>query len=68
VVTDKVAFDVRISRQDGNFYGRDDLPDTPENAVFQGRILVGLFGKVAPIHVTRFLQYVDAVDGGPSFG
>jgi hypothetical protein len=30
---------------------------------------VGLFGKaVAQYHVSRFLQYVDAVDGGPSFG
>jgi hypothetical protein len=47
VVTDKVAFDVRISRQDGTFYMRDNLPDTPENAVFQGRIVVGLFGKAA---------------------
>lgn len=65
-VTDKVAFDVRISRQDGTFYVRDDLPDTPENTVFQGRIVFGLFGKIAPNHVDRFLQYVD-VKEGPTF-
>lgn len=65
-VTDKVAFDVRIARQDGTFYVRDDLPDTPENTVFQGRIVFGLFGKVAPNHVERFMQYVDAKEG-PTF-
>jgi hypothetical protein len=70
VVTDKVAFDVCISRQDGTFYVRDDVPNTPENnvvnVVFQGRIVVGLFGKaVAQYHVTRFRQVVDTVDGGP---
>jgi cyclophilin family peptidyl-prolyl cis-trans isomerase len=67
VVTDKVAFDVRISRQDGTFYVRDDLPDIPENTVFQGRIVLGLFGIAAPNHVAKFLQYVDTKDGGPSF-
>ena len=60
VVTDKVFFNVRISRQDGTFYVRDDLPDTPENTVFQGRLVMGLFGKAAPNHVERFLNYVNA--------
>lgn len=59
VVTDKVFFDVRISRQDGTFYVRDDLPDTIENQVFTGRLTIGLFGKAAPNHVQRFLGYVN---------
>ena len=29
LIAQKVAFDVRISRQDGTFYVRDDLPDAP---------------------------------------
>lgn len=57
-ITDKVFFNVRISRQDGTFYVRDDLPDTPENRVFYGTLVVGLFGKAAPRHVERFLSYV----------
>lgn len=60
-VTDKVFFDVRISRQDGTFYVRDDLPDTPENRVFRGRLVVGLFGEAAPNHVARFRSYVNPV-------
>lgn len=56
-ITQKVAFDVRISRQDGTFYVRDDLPDTPENKVFYGRLVVGLFGTVAPVHTENFLRY-----------
>ena len=59
VVTDKVFFDVRISRQDGSFYVRDDLPDTIENQVFQGRLTFGLFGKATPNHVQRFISYVE---------
>lgn len=59
VITDKVFFDVRISRQDGTFYVRDDLPDTLENQVFTGRLTLGLFGKAAPNHVQRFLSYVN---------
>jgi cyclophilin family peptidyl-prolyl cis-trans isomerase len=59
-ITDRVYVNVRISRQDGTFYVRDDLPDTAENRVFQGRLVVGLFGKVAPTSVERFLSYVDA--------
>jgi cyclophilin family peptidyl-prolyl cis-trans isomerase len=57
-VTDKVFFDIRISRQDGTFYVRDDLPDLPENRVFSGRLKIGLFGKTAPRHVQNFLSYV----------
>jgi len=58
-VTHTVFFDVRISRQDGSFYVRDDLPDTPENQVFAGRILIELFGTLAPNHVQEFLKYVN---------
>jgi cyclophilin family peptidyl-prolyl cis-trans isomerase len=58
-ITKKVFFNVRVSRQDGTFYVRDDLPDTPENQVFQGRIVVGLYGKNAPNHVHRFLSYIQ---------
>ncbi|KAI2507799.1 hypothetical protein MHU86_6579 [Fragilaria crotonensis] len=47
-ITDKVLMDVRISRQDGTFYVRDDLEDTPENKVFYGQLTIGLFGNVAP--------------------
>jgi cyclophilin family peptidyl-prolyl cis-trans isomerase len=61
-ITDKVYFDVRISRQDGSFYVRDDLPDIPENRVFQGRLTIGLFGDVVPQHVQRFKSYVAAND------
>lgn len=69
IVTDKVFFDVRISRQDGTFYVRDDLPDTPENRVFQGRLIMGLFGETAPNHVQRFKSYLnptaDPLDDNP---
>ena len=58
-VTNKVFFKVRISRQDGTFYVRDDLPDTKENRVFYGSLTVGLFGKAAPRHVERFLSYIN---------
>eukprot|EP00977_Amphora_coffeiformis_P005884 scaffold1248_cov170-Amphora_coffeaeformis.AAC.3 len=64
-ITDKVFFDVRISRQDGTFYVRDDLPDTPENKVFMGRLTVGLFGEAAPIHVQRFKSYVNPSSTDP---
>ena len=68
-ITDKVFFDVRISRQDGTFYVRDDLPDTPENRVFLGRLTLGLFGEAAPNHVQRFKSYMnptaDPLDDNP---
>lgn len=51
---------VRISRQDGTFYVRDDLPDIPENKVFSGRLVLNLFGKNAPVAVERFLSYIVA--------
>jgi cyclophilin family peptidyl-prolyl cis-trans isomerase len=57
-VTDKVYMNVRISRQDGTFYVRDDLPDTPENKVFYARLVFGLFGKEAPRHVEKFKSYI----------
>jgi len=65
-ITDKVFFDVRISRQDGTFYVRDDLPDTPENKVFTGRLTMGLFGEVAPNHVQRFKSYINPSASDPS--
>lgn len=58
-VTQKVAMDVRISRADGTFYVRDDLPETPEFRVFYGRLVLGLFGTVAPNSVRQFLNYAD---------
>jgi cyclophilin family peptidyl-prolyl cis-trans isomerase len=59
-ITHKVYMDVRISRADGSFYVRDDLPDdTPENQVFQGKLVLGLFGTLAPNHVEQFLKYVS---------
>jgi cyclophilin family peptidyl-prolyl cis-trans isomerase len=58
VVTHKVFMNVRISRQDGTFYVRDDLPDIPENKVFSGRLVLGLFGQNAPATVERFLSYI----------
>ncbi|CAJ1962987.1 unnamed protein product [Cylindrotheca closterium] len=57
-VTNKVFFDIRIARQDGSTYVRDDLPDTFENRVISARITMGLFGKQAPNHVEKFLSYV----------
>jgi len=73
-VTDKVFFDVRIARQDGSSYIRDDLPDTFENRVISARITMGLFGKQAPNHVEKFLSYVlppkdaDVDNPFPAFG
>jgi cyclophilin family peptidyl-prolyl cis-trans isomerase len=57
VVTHTVFFDVRISRRDGTFYVRDD--DDPSDQVFKGRILVDLYGAIAPTHVGEFLKYVS---------
>jgi len=59
-VTDRVFLNVRISRQDGTFYVRDDLPDTPENNVFYGRLVLELFGEVAPATVERFKSYITS--------
>ena len=60
VVTDRIRFDVRIARQDGTFYVRDDLPDTPENQVFIGQFTVELYGQVAPETCRRFLSYIPS--------
>lgn len=57
-ITDKVFFDVRIARQDGSTYVRDDLPDTFENRVLKARLVFGLYGTIAPNHVERFLSYI----------
>ena len=57
-ITHSVYMNVRISRQDGTFYVRDDLDDSPENRVFTGTLKLGLFGTVAPRAVQQFLSYV----------
>jgi cyclophilin family peptidyl-prolyl cis-trans isomerase len=59
-ITHKVTFNVRISRADGTFYTKAE-PDAPgiDNQVFTGSITLGLFGELAPNHVSRFLSYVD---------
>jgi cyclophilin family peptidyl-prolyl cis-trans isomerase len=73
-ITDKVFMDVRISRQDGSTYVRDDLPDTFENQVIYRRLKLGLYGKVAPNHVEKFLSYIlppkdnDVENPYPSYG
>ncbi|CAB9499313.1 expressed unknown protein [Seminavis robusta] len=73
-VTDKVFMDIRIARQDGSTYIRDDLPDTFENTVVYIRLKLGLYGKAAPNHVEKFLSYVippqdnDMENPFPSYG
>jgi hypothetical protein len=57
-ITHSVYMNVRISRQDGTFYVRDDLEDRPENRVFTGTLKLGLFGTLAPRAVQQFLSYV----------
>jgi cyclophilin family peptidyl-prolyl cis-trans isomerase len=57
-VTQRVFFNVRISRSDGTFYVRDDDSDDPNNQVYQGQLVFALFGETAPHHVQQFLQYV----------
>ena len=58
-ITNKVFMDVRISRSDGSTYIRDDLPDTFENRVLFQRITIGLYGKLVPNHVEKFLSYIE---------
>jgi hypothetical protein len=71
-VTHKVRMDVRISRADGSFYVRDAPPPAAsasssssssvvndDDDPFYGTLVLGLFGNVAPVHVGRFLGYVD---------
>ena len=58
-ITDKVFIDVRIARSDGSTYIRDDLPDTFENRVLFQRLPIGLYGKMAPKAVEKFLSYID---------
>jgi cyclophilin family peptidyl-prolyl cis-trans isomerase len=57
-ITDKIFMDIRVSRQDGSFYVRDDLADTFENRVLSTRLEFGLYGNLAPNHVQKFLSYV----------
>jgi cyclophilin family peptidyl-prolyl cis-trans isomerase len=58
-VTQRVFFNVRISRSDGTFYVRDDDDSNdPNNQVYQGQLVFALFGETAPHHVQQFLQYV----------
>lgn len=60
-VTHKVFMDVRISRADGSFYVRDapNDPSSTSSEPFYGTLVFGLFGDRTPIHVKRFLDYVD---------
>ena len=62
-VTHKVYFDVRISRSDGTFYVRDD--EDPNDKVFRGRLVFGLFGTMAPKCVENFLSYVNVKNNDP---
>lgn len=55
-ITSKVKFNVRISRADGTFYTRDDETDKD---VFNGSLTLGLYGKLAPNHVEKFLSYAQ---------
>lgn len=62
-ITHKVTFNVRISRADGTFYVRDDPPGTIptfDNQVFTGSLTFGLYGTLAPNHVSKFLQYANS--------
>ncbi|KAL3939366.1 MAG: hypothetical protein SGARI_001395, partial [Bacillariaceae sp.] len=59
VVTDRVFMDVRVARQDGSTYVRDDLPNTFENQVLFCKLKFGLYGKAFPNHVKKFLEYVE---------
>jgi hypothetical protein len=56
-ITSKVKFNVRISRADGTFYTRDDETDKD---VFNGSLTFGLYGKLAPNHVEKFLSYAQS--------
>eukprot|EP00557_Chaetoceros_sp_GSL56_P010150 CAMPEP_0176480504 /NCGR_PEP_ID=MMETSP0200_2-20121128/2314_1 /TAXON_ID=947934 /ORGANISM="Chaetoceros sp., Strain GSL56" /LENGTH=319 /DNA_ID=CAMNT_0017876631 /DNA_START=284 /DNA_END=1243 /DNA_ORIENTATION=+ len=61
-ITHKVTLQVRISRADGTFYTRAETePPTPDNQVFTGSIILGLYGNLAPNHVERFMSYVDVL-------
>jgi cyclophilin family peptidyl-prolyl cis-trans isomerase len=59
VITDKVFMNVRIARKDGSTYVRDDLDDSFENTVLFQTIKIGLFGRIAPNHVEKFLSYIE---------
>jgi cyclophilin family peptidyl-prolyl cis-trans isomerase len=59
VITDKVFMDVRIARNDGSTYVRDDLDGSFENTVLFQTIKIGLYGKLAPNHVEKFLSYIE---------
>ncbi len=56
-VTHKLFMNVRISRSDGTFYVRDEQ-DNEDDKVLYARLVIGLFGTVAPINVQRFLSYI----------
>jgi hypothetical protein len=61
-ITDKVYMDIRVARTDGSTYVRDDLPDTFDNRVLFQRLKFGLYGKVTPRHVEKFLSYMVPPD------
>lgn len=48
---------VRISRSDGTFYVRDE-EESDDDKVLYARLVIGLFGTVAPVNVQRFLSYI----------
>jgi len=60
-ITHMVTFNIRISRSDGTFYVRDELPNDENDKVFMGQLTLGLFGTIAPIHTQQFLQYATAL-------
>ncbi|GMH60637.1 hypothetical protein TrST_g7541 [Triparma strigata] len=63
-ITKKVYFDVRISRSDGTFAVRDNDSADP---VLRSTLILGLYGNDFPVHVERFLSYVDVKNDGPSY-
>lgn len=58
-VTQKVYFDVRISRADGTFYVKPDNEVRPDDEPFYGQLVVGLFGEQVPNHCKEFVSYID---------
>ena len=54
-VTHKIFFDVRIARADGTFATRDNDPDP----VYRSSLVFGLYGDLAPRHVSEFMKYID---------
>ena len=65
-MTNRLQWDVRVSRADGTFYVRDDDDDP----VYATSIVLELFGQDAPNCVSQFLQYCSSNvldDSTPSY-